>query len=630
MTVERSRQISNINIWGEGYFAINDEGEIVVRPQSDAEEYVLLNILAAVKENNKYKNSWPLLLRFPDILRHRAKQIKHEFIAAQQQFSYDANYTLAYPIKVNQQQDVLEALLQDDHDLGLEVGSKPELLIALSVQKTEQIIICNGYKDEQYITLALLGYLLNLRIIIVIDKITELDLILKLSRQLKITPIISLRMRLHTKCNSKWQNSGGPGSKFGLTYTELLHATNILQKNNQLQILQMLHFHLGSQVTNLSDIEHSLCEALTVYGELTNLGANLNTIDLGGGLGIDYLGNKSEHFCSRNYGLTEYAQTIIRTIKNYCKQYKMRLPHIITESGRALVAHHAVLITNILEVEKTYQQQFDINLININNKYVKKLDDLLKQIQQHNDVVVNMKYLSDIYTQAKIIYEASLADFMQRNLSLDQYVLIDKKYANFMYQLREIIQNVDNKNIDDQLLEQLKQELAHKFFVNLSIFKSLPDIWGVNQVFPILPLHHLNKPLLQLAILHDLTCDSDGKISQYIHDYKLSKALALPNVSLDLLAFFLVGAYQEVLGDIHNLFGNTNTMNITFDNNKIIVDKMRQGDTVESILQQVNFDIDDVVKKVYFGIDKLQVSENDKINLMHKFNHYINSTTYML
>ena len=568
-STQRSKQLYAIEQWGNGYFSINDQGHVSVKPQLDcATEIDLYQVAQALQTQGL---SFPVLVRFTDILRDRIHQLQHAFDLARTAHQYQGRYTPVYPIKVNQQGHVVESIVSAEH-IGLEAGSKPELLAILGLAKPGSTIVCNGYKDRLYIRMALMGQLMGQSVFIVIEKPSELELIIEEARKLKVKPLIGLRVRLSTISAGKWQNSGGEKSKFGLHASEVLQLIARLQQTDLLDCLQLMHFHMGSQIANIHDIKLALKEANQFYHQLRLLGANITTVDAGGGLGVDYDGSGSRRECSINYSVTEYAENIIRSFAEFCREQDLPQPDIITESGRAITAHHAVLITNVTEVERLSSDQ-------------------AAPMPSSNP--------SEAYHNAQFDIDDARTRFVQGELSLPELAEAEKRYVSLCQQLQQTL-NPDNHQ-QREILNELDEKLADKVFCNFSLFQSLPDIWGIEQIFPIMPIHRLEEHPARRTVLQDLTCDSDGRIDQYVDHQNISHTLPLHPIDDQqpyLIGFFMVGAYQEILGDMHNLFGDPHSINVELSAEGYRFSDFMAGENVSELLDYVHINTD-ALKNAY-------------------------------
>jgi arginine decarboxylase len=559
-TILQSIQTYAINFWGDGYFSINDQGNVSVKPNSDkAAQLDLYEIAQSLSEKNL---SLPVLVRFTDILKDRVKRLNDAFAKACANNDYQGRYTPVYPIKVNQQGKVVEGIISADN-IGLEAGSKPELLAIMALSKPSGVVICNGYKDRAYIRLALIGLKLGLKVYLVIEKPIELSMILEEAAKLDVKPCVGVRVRLASISAGKWQNTGGEKSKFGLHANEVLQLIERLKQANLLDCLQLMHFHMGSQIANIRDIKVALKEAGQFYAELHRLGAPIKI--------VDYDGSRSRRESSINYSLDEYAQNIVRSFAEICAEKHLPQPDIITESGRAITAHHAVLITNVTDIESVYSNQadiaplpFDVNLV-------------------------------EIYHDTQFNFKDGQEQFALGKASINDLAKTENTYALRCQQIKNQL-NPSNQN-EAAILKELNEKLADKIFCNFSLFQSMPDIWGIDQIFPIMPIHRLNEQPTRRAVIQDLTCDSDGRIDQYIDGQNIEKTLAVHEIDSNqpyLIGFFMVGAYQEILGDMHNLFGDTHSINIELDDKGYHFYDLQEGEHVSDLLDYVHISSEDL------------------------------------
>ena len=566
-TIEQSAKTYAIDSWGQGYFSINADGHVSVKPSSDQD--VALDLYEIAQSLGDKQLSLPVLVRFTDILKDRVTQLSRAFDKACANNDYQGRYTPVYPIKVNQQRKVVEGILAADH-IGLEAGSKPELL-AIMALSNNGVVVCNGYKDRAYIRLALIGLKMGLNLYLVIEKPLELELIIEEAAKLNITPQLGVRVRLSSISAGKWQNSGGEKSKFGLHAHELLQLIGRLKQTGLLDTLKLLHFHMGSQIANIHDIKVALKEAGQFYVELHRLGAKIKVVDAGGGLGVDYDGSHSRRESSINYSLDEYAQNIVRSFADICAEKQVPQPDIITESGRALTAHHAVLITNVTDIESIYTNHAELEALP----------------EPHNPV--------EYYHDAQFNLAEARTQFTQDKLSMTGLAEAENNYALLCHQLQAKL-NPHNHS-EAAILQELNEKLADKVFCNFSLFQSLPDVWGIDQIFPIMPIHRLDEQPTRRAVIQDLTCDSDGRIDQYIEGQNIEKTLPVHNIDSKqpyLIGFFMLGAYQEILGDMHNLFGDTHSINIELDGQGYHFYDLHEGEHVSDLLDYVHINSEEL------------------------------------
>ncbi len=582
---EKSRALYNLDHWGGGYFDINPEGDMIVYPTLGKQS---INLQELAQSFSAHGLSLPVLVRFPNILHHRIQLLCEAFDRAMQLEDYQANYTAVYPIKVNQQHHVVEEILQAGKDrVGLEAGSKPELMAVLALAPANGgTVICNGYKDREYIRLALIGQQLGMKPCLVIEKLSEVNLIIEESKKLGVRPNLGLRIRLASVGRGKWEDTGGEKAKFGLSSTQVLQLVEQLKAADLISCLHLMHFHLGSQIGNIRDIQKAIHEVGHYYMELRKLGVDIDTLDVGGGLGVDYDGSRSRYNFSINYSVFDYAHAIVREVGKICQQHELPFPDIITESGRAMTAHHAVLIMNVIDIESAP-----------NLKEPEPVEpDAPEVLQNLWQGLVNFDQRSAIESYYDACYWLSEAhnEFSLGNLDLKQ-----RSHAESLYHITcKKVQAVlpAGTKLQREVVDELNEKLADKFFCNFSLFQSVPDAWGIKQVFPIMPLHRLNEYPDRRAKIQDLTCDSDGQFRHYVDGEGIETSLPVHAIQSDrsyLLGIFLVGAYQEILGDMHNLFGDTFSVNVhlTADGGYELVEPV-EGDTVQKLLQYVNIDTD--------------------------------------
>ncbi|MBA2656030.1 MAG: biosynthetic arginine decarboxylase [Tatlockia sp.] len=612
----------NIANWGEGYFRINTKGNIVIvkKPEDEGVE-----IQAIVNAASRAGLQLPLLIRCTDILHDRVLRLHEAFAEAIKDNNYRGNYKLVYPIKVNQEYSVVREILKaPGYPVGLEAGSKPELMAVIGLLgQAPSTIICNGYKDSSYIRTALIAQQMGHEVFIVIEKQSELDIILKESLRLDIRPKIGLRIRLVTKGAGKWANTGGAKSKFGLNAEQVLEVVAQLKANDSLDCLQLMHCHLGSQIANIHDIRHCMQEVARYYIELRRLQAPISTIDVGGGLGVDYEGTRSSTGCSMNYTLNEYATNILLALRPLCEEANMPEPNLISESGRALTAHHAVLVTNITDAE-LIEKTGALPLLEPSDSHV--IRDIW---DTYHSISESMP--SEIYNYASHSLEEAHSLFKHGVISLQEKAKVEQFFTAICF---EIQKRLDPDNAADyELLNLINERMAAKIFCNLSFFQSMPDAWAIGQIFPVAPISHLTEKPTMHAILQDLTCDSDGTIKEYTGADCINSTLMLPPYHADkpyLLAFFLVGAYQEILGNLHNLFGDTNSLDVKLNaDGKFEINDLVSGDTVTNVLNFAHFD----TKKLLLSYEKQLISAelpNSKIqSYLNELRSIFTQLTYL-
>ena len=591
--IEDSEELYNINGWGNGYFSINDAGHVQVTPRKKESNGIDLNEL--MRELYLRDVSTPILVRFPEILDNRIEKISTCFSIASKEYGYTAQNYIIYPIKVNQMRQVVEEIVSHGKrfNIGLEAGSKPELHAVLAINTdTDSLIICNGYKDESYIELALLAQKMGKQVFIVVEKLNELYLTIELAKRLKVKPNIGIRIKLASSGSGKWEESGGDGSKFGLNSSELLEAMEILEKHKMTDSLRLIHFHIGSQITKIRRIKTALREAAQFYVQLHSLGFNIEFVDIGGGLGVDYDGTRSSYSeNSINYSIQEYVNDSVFSFVDAANKNNIPHPNVITESGRALTAHHSVLIFEVLETATLPQWDDDIEIQPNDHELVKELYNIWDGLSQTR--------MLEAWHDAQQIREESLDLFSLGMLELKTRAQVEKLYFSIMREINILINR--SKHAPEEL-RQLSTLLPDKYFCNFSLFQSLPDSWAIDQVFPIIPIHRLDEKPERTATLQDITCDSDGKIAKFTSQggFQLSYLPVHPLKKNEpyYLGVFLVGAYQEILGDLHNLFGDTNVVHVTTAENGYKIDQVIDGETVADVLDYAQYNAKKLVRTV--------------------------------
>lgn len=629
-SIDDARAGYNVTHWSQGFYGISDQGEVTVSPDPKNPEYKIgLNELA--KDMVKAGVALPVLVRFPQILHHRVNSLCQAFDQAIQKYEYQADYLLVYPIKVNQQQTVVEEILasqasKEVPQLGLEAGSKPELMAVLAMaQKASSVIVCNGYKDNEYIRLALIGEKLGHKVYIVLEKLSELKMVLAESKRLGVTPRLGLRARLAFQGKGKWQASGGEKSKFGLSAAQILTVVDQLKQNDMLDSLQLLHFHLGSQIANIRDIRQGVSEAGRFYCELRELGASVNCFDVGGGLAVDYDGTRSQSNNSMNYGLTEYANNIVNVLTDICNEYAQPMPRIISESGRYLTAHHAVLITDVIGTE-AYQPE------NIQPPAEESPQLLHNMWHSWSEISgrADQRALIEIYHDSQSDLQEAQSLFALGQLSLAERAWAEQANLRVCHEVQGLLSTKNRYH--RPIVDELNEKLADKFFVNFSLFQSLPDAWGIDQVFPVLPLSGLDKAPERRAVMLDITCDSDGIVDQYVDGQGIETTLPVPAWSAEspyLIGFFLVGAYQEILGDMHNLFGDTNSAVVRIEENGVTnIESVLAGDTVADVLRYVNLDAV-AFMRTYEELVNLHIEEDERAQILEELQVGLKGYTYL-
>ena len=593
-SIEDAKTLYNVDGWGAGFIDMNATGHVVVRPDPNRPEQTLdLHDLATDLEEQGV--ALPVLLRFSDILQTRIEQLSERFESAIREFEYDGGYTTVYPIKVNQQRHVVEEIFQcgRKHQVGLECGSKPELQAVLGLtESTEHLIVCNGYKDEEFMRLALMGQRLGHRVFIVVEQLSELDVLLDAAADLGVRPTAGVRIKLKTEGSGRWANSGGEKSKFGLSAAELVKLVDRLRERGQLEVLKLIHFHIGSQITDIRYMKTALNEITRFYVELRALGVDITHVDVGGGLGVDYDGTASTSHASVNYTLQEYANDIIYTIAEVCRDQKLPMPHIISESGRALTAHHALLLLKVIDVESQAEHtvpELDASAPPILQEMVDDFKSLGKKRLPKRKVI-------EIFHDASFDKERAQELFTAGVITLRQRALAETIYFATVNRVAQIVD--ESPNGFDDIGHDLRATQVDRYFCNFSLFQSLPDSWAIDQLFPIMPIHrHLERPSRR-GTLQDITCDSDGKIEKFIGGKSGQPSLPLHEFNDDqqyVLGVFLTGAYQEILGDLHNLFGDTNAVHIRLSESAYEITDLVHGDTVTEVLNYVQFRASDLL-----------------------------------
>ncbi len=583
--VEDSRDLYNVGGWGIGYFDINDKGHATVSPIK--ERGPVIDLSDVMLDLQLRDIGTPVLLRFSDILDNRIEQISNCFESAAREYGYKGKYYNVYPIKVNQQRPVLEEIVKygKKFNIGLEAGSKPELHAVLAMpDNPDSLIICNGYKDEDFIELALLAQKMGKKIFLVVEKLTELSLIIRLSRQLGVKPNMGIRIKLASFGSGKWEESGGYQSKFGLNASELIEATNIIRAEGLEDCVKLIHFHLGSQITNIRKIKAGLREVAQFYSQLHKMGFKIEFVDVGGGLGVDYDGTRSTSASSVNYSIQEYANDVLYSITDVANGNGLPHPNIIAESGRALTAHHSVLVFNVLETAG--QAFWNENVHTISSSDPSELRDLhtiYKGLSNTN--------MLESWHDALQIHEDVLDKFSFGTIDLTTRASVERLFWGIARKVERLSAEMKHPPYE---LHNLGRMLADKYFCNFSLFQSLPDSWAIDQVFPIMPIQRLDEEPVSSVTLQDITCDSDGKIDFFVKQSEITRNLPLHNIKPDepyFVGVYLVGAYQEILGDMHNLFGDTNAVHIVLkQDGGWEIEKVINGESVADVLEYVQFD----------------------------------------
>ena len=595
--IEDSEELYNITGWGTSYFGINDKGHVVVTPRRDG---VAVDLKELVDELQLRDVAAPTLVRFPDILDNRIEKMSSCFKQAAEEYGYKAENFIIYPIKVNQMRPVVEEIISHGKkfNLGLEAGSKPELHAVIAVNTdSDSLIVCNGYKDESYIELALLAQKMGKRIFLVVEKMNELKLIAKMAKQLNVQPNIGIRIKLASSGSGKWEESGGDASKFGLTSSELLEALDFMESKGLKDCLKLIHFHIGSQVTKIRRIKTALREASQFYVQLHAMGFKVEFVDIGGGLGVDYDGTRSSNSeGSVNYSIQEYVNDSISTLVDVSDKNGIPHPNIITESGRALTAHHSVLIFEVLETAPLPEWDDEEVIAPDAHELVQELYGIWDSLNQNK--------MLEAWHDAQQIREEALDLFSHGIVDLKTRAQIERLYWSITREINQIAEGL--KHAPDEF-RGLSKLLADKYFCNFSLFQSLPDSWAIDQIFPIMPIQRLDEKPDRSATLQDITCDSDGKIANFISTRNVAHYLpvhSLKKTEPYYVAVFLVGAYQEILGDMHNLFGDTNAVHVSVNEKGYNIEQIIDGETVAEVLDYVQYNPKKLVRTLETWVTK--------------------------
>ncbi|MGE3682916.1 MAG: biosynthetic arginine decarboxylase [Bdellovibrionales bacterium] len=625
--IRRSAELYGINYWGANFFRINDEGHVEVKPAGASGPG--LDLYHLVQDLQERGIRLPILLRFPDIIKARIELLAGCFARAIEEAKYGGTYRGVYPIKVNQQKHLVEEILEfgQFHRFGLEAGSKPELLISLAQMDTPNaLIICNGFKDQEYIEMALISQRLGRHTFIVVDRFSELPMIIAASKRLNIRPNIGFRAKLNTPSAGRWAETSGAKSKFGLMPSEIVRGVEMLRAENMLDCLQLIHFHIGSQIPSIQSIKAAIKEGARFFTEIYAMGANLKFIDVGGGLGVDYDGSGRSD-SSTNYSEQEYANDIVAILQSICDEKKVPHPDIISESGRALVAHSTALVFDVLGHTEVALNEFSLTNPDKESRLVQDLFDIYKSLNKDN---VN-EYYNDLVEKKRDtlqLFTYGVLSLQQRAKAEDLFRAIATKIVNIAR---------DNAEMED-IRYALEQELSETYFCNFSVFQSLPDSWALDQLFPILPIHRLKERPDRRAVLVDLTCDSDGHISSFIDvetggEQKYLEVHALEPGNPYYLAVFLTGAYQEILGDLHNLFGDTDAVHVSLTENGYQIDHVVEGDDVKEVLQYVEYHRADLLERVRKATEssilKGTISRSEARLLLEHYERGLSSYTYL-
>ncbi|HDS1605760.1 TPA: arginine decarboxylase [Stenotrophomonas maltophilia] len=620
-STDHARKTYSVPHWAEGYFDVDAAGHIVVSPKGAQGPVIPLpEVVDAARAQGA---QLPLLVRFPDILGDRLGKLQAAFAQAQADWEYKGGYTAVYPIKVNQHRGVAGTLASHAGEgFGLEAGSKPELMAVLALSRPGGLIVCNGYKDREYIRLALIGRKLGLQTFIVIEKPSELALVIEESRALGVKPGLGVRMRLATLGAGKWQNSGGDKAKFGLSPRQVLDLWKQLREAGLQDTLNLLHFHMGSQISKVRDIANGMREATRYFIELSKLGAGISHVDVGGGLGIDYEGTRSRSYCSINYGIGQYASNIVQPLAEACEQHGLTPPRIVTECGRAMTAHHAVLVVNVSEVEQAPE-----------GRVPPAHDDEPAVIRHLREIhgELDTRPAVELFHEAQHHHSEGLSLYALGQIDLVHRARIDDLFYAIAHAVRARLSSDERSHRD--LLDELNERLVDKYFVNFSVFESIPDVWAIDQVFPIVPIERLDEAPARRGIIADMTCDSDGMVKTYVENEGLDSSLPLhamkPGESYR-LGIFLVGAYQEILGDIHNLFGDTDAVEVSADaGTGYLLTQQRRGDTTDVMLDYVGYKLEDLRSAYRTRVEEAKLPADEAVALADALEAGLTGYTYL-
>ncbi len=624
--IQDAMEIYRIRQWGKGYFGINKAGHVTVHPRKNTSQSIDLKELVDQLQTRGIQ--LPILLRFTDILRQTVREIHEAFHRAVTEYDYQGEYCCVYPIKVNQQRHVVEEVLDvgKEFRFGLEAGSKPELLAVLALTNgLETPIICNGFKDDEFIKMAMLARKIGKNIIPVVEKFTELEAIVRHAEELRVRPVLGVRVKLASRGAGRWKYSAGFRSKFGLTLTETLEAFEYLKERDLADCLQLVHFHMGSQITNIRNIKGALTEAARVYVELHRCGAGVKYLDVGGGLGIDYDGSQTDFESSVNYTLQEYANDVVFRIKSVCDEADVPHPMIISESGRAIAAYHSLLVFDVLGVSNFDRYQAPPEIPHDAPQQIVDLQSIYRDLSKKNFL--------EGYHDAQQTMDDALTMFNLGTLTIELRALTERLFWAVCGKVLKIVRELDYV---PEELQGLEPVMSDTYFCNFSVFQSMPDSWAVKQLFPLMPIHRLNEPPTRRGVLGDITCDSDGKIDQFIDLRDVRNTLELHPFSGEpyYLGAFLLGAYQEILGDLHNLFGDTNAVHVSLDDDgEINLDAVIKGDTVREVLAYVQYSADELIAKLRKDVERAvrsgKISLNESRQMLRFYESGLEGYTYL-
>lgn len=620
---KKSKDFYCVDGWANSYFDVNKQGCMTVRRGKYLKDIPVVLDDIIQHACDKFAVQTPLVLRFTDIVKNRVERITNAFNKARKALDYASEYTLIYPIKVNQNKAVVESIVDSKPNNGLEAGSKAELLAVLSMVKNNKTpIVCNGYKDRDYIRTALIARKIGRNITIIIEKMHEANYVIEVAKELDVKPQLGVRCRLALTLAGKWAHSGGEKSKFGLSTTQILELLKLLKKNDLLDCLHLIHCHQGSQIANVKDIEHYINELAQVYVQLRKLDVDIKIIDVGGGLAVDYEGSRSRSFNSTNYSLGEYAHTILAKVQELSKKNDLPIPQIYTESGRATTAHHAVFVTNIVEIESVVGEEVP-DIGKSKDEDLVELDDMLDSFDKLP--------INEIYSSSVVAIESLHTRFSAGDLSLEKRALAEQLFSHIKLEIIKRLNPLHRSH--RELYDILDEDLAKKIIANFSLFQSMPDSWAISQLFPVVPLSNLNEEPVLRAVIEDITCDSDGIITNYMDFQGNEPSLKLPPYNPEkpyLLGVFLVGAYQEIMGNMHNLFGKVTTLDICLDGKgNFEIENVHQGFANSDSLEHVGYDITEMLDSMKKSLSSLKISKSEQINLFNQVKEVFESHTYL-
>jgi arginine decarboxylase len=593
-TIESARTLYNVRGWGAGYIDVSDRGRVVVRPDRSHPEREL-DLFEVARDLEEQGVALPVLLRFSEILRSRIESLSERFQQAIREYGYTGGYTTVYPIKVNQQRHVVEEIVQfgKRHGVGLECGSKPELQAVLALSEdTDHMIVCNGYKDHEFMRLALMAQKLGHKVFIVLEQLSEVDVLLEVADELGVVPTAGIRVKLASEGAGRWAQSGGEKSKFGLNTSDLVKLVDRLRAAGRLDVLKLIHFHLGSQITDIRFIKSGMQEITRFYAELREMGVDITHVDVGGGLGVDYDGTQSTSNASVNYSLQEYANDVIYTLAEACREQELPMPHVISESGRALTAHHALLLIKVIDVESQADQPPPA----LSDDDHPLLHEMAADYESVSKAGSAPRKILEVFHDASFDKDRARQLFNSGVLSLRGLAMAEQMYFATLNAIARVVNG--NRDQYEEIAEELDAALVDRYFANFSLFQSLPDSWAIDQLFPIMPVHRLDEEPTRRGTIQDVTCDSDGKIDRFVGDRNGRPSLELHAMREGedyILGIFLTGAYQEILGDLHNLFGDTNAVHIRLTPNGYEISDLVHGDTVTEVLNYVQFKASDLL-----------------------------------